>query len=453
VDVIGRLSRAWPPDEPIGAYGQELSLAGSCLIDAVALPATPGDPHEGARALAVAEHPQGHLVAAPVCEIEGVWRKAFPGDGAASALVDALMSHTLPSSRFRVTVHPGALPASSQRWERPIPGDQTNESVVVGDSIVVKWVRRPSREGHPAPLLLAHLSEVGFTGVPTPHGTLVWEPPSGGEVVLALLDAYLPEALDGWDWCVDDVLEHLPHAQSQCPATCRADFPAALGALVADLHAALATPSSVLPEPVTQADRSAVLGWLDDARAGLAAALDCTPDPERAELDAMAPSLAGVLGQLTGVTSTPVLRIHGDLHVGQVLRWPGGLALIDFDGNPTLPESVVTAPAPAARDVAQMLSALDHVGRVANRRTDGAHAEAVELWIQHARDLFLAAYRKGLADAGLADLLDERLLAPFEVEQECRELVYATRFLPRWRYAPMGALRAYVANLPPSETI
>jgi maltokinase len=38
--------------------------------------------------------------------------------------------------------------------------------------------------------------------------------------------------------------------------------------------------------------------------------------------------------------------------------------------------------------------------------------------------------------------VDEALLAAFEVEQLCRELVYAARFLPRWRYAPMATLRA-----------
>jgi maltokinase len=100
-----------------------------------------------------------------------------------------------------------------------------------------------------------------------------------------------------------------------------------------------------------------------------------------------------------------------------------------------------------------MLSALDHIGRIADRRTESQHAEAVKKWIHRARQLFLTAYREGLADAQVPDLLDERLLAPFEVEQECRELVYASRFLPRWRYAPMGALRAYVAERTTSQTI
>ena len=54
----------------------------------------------------------------------------------------------------------------------------------------------------------------------------------------------------------------------------------------------------------------------------------------------------------------------------------------------------------------------------------------------------LAAYRDRLAERGRPDLLDESLLRPFEIEQECRELIYAARHLPRWRYAPMGVLRA-----------
>jgi hypothetical protein len=41
----------------------------------------------------------------------------------------------------------------------------------------------------------------------------------------------------------------------------------------------------------------------------------------------------------------------------------------------------------------------------------------------------------------MSHLLDERLIPAFEIEQELRELRYASQFLPRWRYAPMAALR------------
>jgi len=114
-----------------------------------------------------------------------------------------------------------------------------------------------------------------------------------------------------------------------------------------------------------------------------------------------------------------------------VLEWPGGLAVIDFDGNPTLGSEANAIRQPVERDIAQMLVSLDLVGRVVQKRIGAGGAMAVDQWIVDARAGFLAA-------SGRAD---ERLLAAFEVEQLCRELVYAARFLPRWDYAPMAALR------------
>src|SRR5262249_10572998 len=116
------------------------------------------------------------------------------------------------------------------------------------------------------------------------------------------------------------------------------------------------------------------------------------------------------------------------LHVGQVLAWSGRLAVIDFDGNPTLPDLANGAWQPRERDIAQMVTSLDHVGRVVEKQS-GADRSA---WIAEARAGFLAS----------AGPVDEVLLDAFEVEQECRELVYAARFLPRWQYAPMATLRA-----------
>lgn len=404
MDVVTSLAASWPPD---------VSLAGSRLLDVVAL-----DPSNGL-VIAVARQADGQLAAAPVIRDGQSWRRAVAGDGAAAALCAKLQTH----------------PPVPQ--ERPITADQTNESVIVGDgpgSTIVKWIRNPSRD-HPAPLLLAHLAEVGFRGVPKSYGRLTWQAADGAELVLAFLDAYLEGSQDGWDWCVDDLLAHLTDGKD-------ADFACQLGRLVADLHVALATPSSVQPDPISQGTAADALSWLQAAESSLDEALSCTPGSDGEDLRRSLPLMQTALQEIGATRSTPLLRIHGDLHVGQVLRWSGGLAVIDFDGNPTLPASVVMAPAPLARDVAQMLRSLDHVARIANRRTEGNHAADVERWVARSRNDFLAQYRKGLVDAGISHLFDERLLVPFEVEQECRELIYAARFLPRWRYAPMAALRA-----------
>jgi maltokinase len=167
-------------------------------------------------------------------------------------------------------------------------------------------------------------------------------------------------------------------------------------------------------------------------------ALEVTAGEPGERLRALEPLARAALDQLAGGPLTT--RVHGDLHVGQVLRWDGGYAVSDFDGNPVLPAGERAARQPPARDVAGMLRSLDHVGRVVDRRTGGRRRAEVESWIEVARRAFLGSYRAALAAAGRPELLDERLLRPFEVEQECRELVYAARHLPRWTYVPDQAL-------------
>jgi maltokinase len=226
-------------------------------------------------------------------------------------------------------------------------------------------------------------------------------------------DAYLAGARDGWEWC-------LARAEAGDASVGRE-----LGDLVAALHRALATSTSVIEHPVGSAGREDVGRWRATALTTLEEAVELTDDPE---LATWAPTMRASLDGLADVRSAPIQPVHGDLHVGQVLAWSGGLAVIDFDGNPTLSEAANAVRQPRERDIAQMLTSLDHIGRVVEERGGGDRAS----WIAEARTGFLAAVGE----------VDEALLVAFEVEQECRELVYAGRFLPRWRYAPMAALRA-----------
>ena len=101
-------------------------------------------------------------------------------------------------------------------------------------------------------------------------------------------------------------------------------------------------------------------------------------------------------------------------------------------------------PLPVDRDVAQMTCSLDHVGRLADRRTGGTQRVAIEGWIGDAQADYLAAYRDAIAASGTGVTLDPRLLVPFIAERICREIVYAARVLPRWLDAPMGTLRRVV---------
>ncbi|MFN8519767.1 MAG: hypothetical protein U0667_10350 [Chloroflexota bacterium] len=161
-------------------------------------------------------------------------------------------------------------------------------------------------------------------------------------------------------------------------------------------------------------------------------------------LRSRADALRARIATLSAIDSTLVSWVHGDLHVGQVLRSPAGLSIIDVDDDVSLPPAERGVQLPPARDVAQMASSLDHVGRIADRRSDGTHGAAIDAWIDQARTGFLAAYVTALAEAGRSELLDERLLTALEAERVCRELLYAARTLPRWMYAPLGTLRRMI---------
>ncbi|MFC5817371.1 hypothetical protein [Nonomuraea harbinensis] len=298
--------------------------------------------------------------------------------------------------------------------------DQTNYSVVVDERIVVKWLTPPVPLPHPALDVLPHLARTGFPHTAPPYAALL-----AGSRLLALVTGYLPDATDGWTWCVDD-------AEAGDTA-----FAPVLGALAADLHLTLAT----LPG---DGGGAAPRDHRPRAEDALGEALALTGGPDGAWLETVAGRLRAELAPLASTGPTPLIRIHGDLHAGQILRWRDGYAVIDFDGNPTVSEADPYQP--AARDVAQLTTSIEHVAQVAVKRRD-LPAERAARWAAEARALMLAAYEGRLAAGGRPDLLDESLIRPFEVEQECRELIYAARHLPRWRYAPMGVLRNWMENL------
>jgi maltokinase len=365
-------------------------------------------------------------------------RPCRAGDGASEALVALLGDCTDLRGPWQVLRLAAVPPAVG---ERPVDVDQTNTSVVVGEALVVKWLRTVADRPHPAMAALAQLQSVGFERVPTTYAVLTWSSPSGHTLPVAYLTDYLTAAHDGWTWCVD-IVRSLGVAPDGVEGSGAATLPARLGELTAALHIALATPTRVFPRPTQPAGASRVQRWYDGAFAMLDQALHLS-DPEVVAAVAMrADEISGcfddVLGHDQDLASTPVQYIHGDLHVGQVLRWSQGLAIVDFDGNPVAATDGGLVH-PTARDVAQMTCSLQHVGQVVLLRHPKADPDIVRGWMARSREEFLDAYR--LRDSGLPFLLDERLLPAFELEQELRELVYAARHLPRWTYAPLATLR------------
>ena len=380
----------------------------------------------------------GVVSAAPVVTGPDGPSRAAAGDGAFEAIA-GLVREGRPAGGVWPRVF-RAVPSAS--GERAIDVDQSNRSVVVGERLVVKLFPRPGHGPQPGEDLPAHLAAVGFGDVPELYGSVRWTV-GDDRWLIATVTAFLPGARDGWTWFLE-LARRAIAADDPGPAS---DAAERCGELVARFHVALATPSAVLDgAPLERAGVPQVEAWRTRAHALLDDALVVTPGEHGARLAALAPRVRDAIAAFGDVDATPTQRIHGDLHVGQILRWDGGDAVADLDGNPLAPAPERLARQPAARDVASFVRSLDHLARIVQAR-DGAHPEAADRWSRAVRRRFLDAYRTALDDAGARDLYDERLVRPFEVAQACHEYVYAARFLPRWAMVADLALPALLAEL------
>jgi maltokinase len=319
--------------------------------------------------------------------------------------------------------------------ERPITVDQTNESVIVGEQAVVKWATHLQPGPHPAPGRLSALTTAGFTAMPPPWGVVTWTPEGGEQTLVATVNGYLPGAVDGWTWAKDLFIAAARSGDlAEVTATSRA-----LGAVVADLHAALGMTSS-------RSTSDDAKRWRDSAFDTLAQARLLAGPGNTMLLAEHAEDIEHILDGLSGLVDVPVLDAHGDLHVGQVLRADDQLVITDFDGNPVLPPAERVLPVPAAVDLAGILQSLSHVAIVAVARSElGADALAEVDRVSRAE--LHEAYVGRLAQGGHANLHIDSAVGPFRLQQVLREIVYAGRHLPRWMYVPDAALPALLTEM------
>lgn len=413
--------------------GNDLPTGTPELIDALRL----GEPLW----LAIVADDSGRSYPVPLTwDAQGEVRRARVGEGAGDALVALLATGGQMAGAFMLTCCRLGEVASG---ERAIDVDQTNESVVVGEQAVVKWSFRAEPGPHPAPTLLPELQDRGFAGTPQPWGFLEWRPAAGRSPrLVASVVAFVPGVSDGWTWAVDD-LRHAVTTGSSLRLQAMGD---SLGQLVGELHVTLADRA----RPATAAE---VQSWVAEAEDDLTRALAVTEGPPHSQLASSATRVRTAWHRLGSWDGSPplVTSIHGDLHVGQLLRHTSGgtdrYLVTDFDGNPVVAPEHRLALQPTALDVAGVVQSLQHAALVLGRHEPHHDPADTQQRTQEVIEVFLTAYRATLASAGRSALFEPRLLLPFRLQQVCREFQYAATHLPRWSYAPQGALPLLLALL------
>ncbi|ARQ68369.1 maltokinase N-terminal cap-like domain-containing protein [Streptomyces marincola] len=336
---------------------------------------------------------------------------------------------------LRFTPAPGAsVPAGLP--PRVLTGEQSNSSVVYGDAHILKLFRRVSPGVNPDLELPLALAEAGSDRVPAPAAWFeahVQEPPPDGDrspaerapepLTLGVLTPFLGGSVDGWQLA----LQSLGH---------RTDFTSAshsLGRATAEVHTALAgaLPTDVLRRPQLEQTANGMVERLTEATAAVPALRPYGSGLRRAY------EALGAFARRGG--TCPVQRLHGDLHLGQVLLTPdprgrgSHWSVIDFEGEPARPLTDRRRPGPPVRDVAGMLRSFDYAA--CQHRTGGPW---VEEWSRANR----AAYCRGYAEASGNDPLAQReLLLAYETDKAVYEVLYEARHRPAWLHVPMAAIR------------
>ncbi|MEU9214821.1 maltokinase [Streptomyces sp. NPDC048415] len=302
---------------------------------------------------------------------------------------------------------------------RLVTAEQSNSSIVYGDTFILKLLRRIVPGINPDLELPLTLSKEGCARVPAPTAWMLAD--LGEEThVLGVLQPFIKGAADGWELALREL------AKGE-------DFSAearALGRATAEVHMALAR---ALPTVTLGHAQMELL--VDGMSERLEAAAQAVP-----ALRPYAPGLRTAFGALADLAAEghtwTAQRIHGDLHLGQCLRSPTGQwTLIDFEGEPSKPLAERRMPHPTARDIAGMLRSFDYAAH--------SHHPLVPGWADTCR----SAYCTGYAEVtGLDPRTDPVLLRACETDKAIYEVLYEARHRPDWLPVPLAAVRRLAAS-------
>jgi predicted trehalose synthase len=275
---------------------------------------------------------------------------------------------------------------------RAISGEQTNTSIVYGQAYVGKLVRKLDEGESPDLEMSRFLTEAGYKGTPELLGWI-----DIGGATAAILYRFVANQGDAWS----DALVKIRGGQGYERQA------RLLGQRVAEMHAALATGEDArfAPEP-----------------------LDLTPVLEgiRRSMPALPVDHAAIEQRLAATPRGTKTRVHGDLHLGQILVTGDDFVILDFEGEPARPLAERKAKRSPLVDVAGMIRSF-HYAAVGENAPD---------WYTTSKRAFLEGYGE----------VDRELLDLFLLEKCLYEIGYEMNNRPDWVHIPLAGLREILSH-------
>jgi maltokinase len=312
-----------------------------------------------------------------------------------------------------------------------LTGEQSNTSLVFGEAAIMKVFRRVTAGPNPDLEVSLALAELGSSHIAEPYG---WVETSMDDTptVLAILSRYLRAASDGWSLAAISVRD-LYATEGARAGEVGGDFAGEaerLGAATAQVHRDMAEAfgrSEFAPEAIRE-QAEQMFRRLDIAIAAVP------------ELAAYADKIGDAFANLAKlIDPVAAQRVHGDYHLGQVMRTQTGWIVLDFEGEPASPLAQRRAQSSPLRDVAGMLRSFEYAARhqLINRPDAAVLAPMASGWVRRNGDAFCAGYA---AAGGLDPAENWVLLRAMLLDKAVYEVIYEARNRPTWVSIPLESI-------------
>jgi maltose alpha-D-glucosyltransferase / alpha-amylase len=348
--------------------------------------------------------------------------------------------------------------------------EQSNTSILYGEYAILKLFRRSRPGENPEVEMARFLTDVAhFPGTPAYLGDIAWR--SDGSTAV-FLQRFAPNAGDGWKFLQGELtslyqrvlqLQSSPTDEPQFNDLISEHLKVArqIGQATAGMHLALATPTddpafaSAAHTPQDLIDMQARIDrQLTEAMRALERQLNSLAPDEAAKATKIISILKergsilplGVASQSCGLR----IRIHGDYHLGQILRTQEGFLIVDFEGEPGRSLEERRVKQTPLKDVAGMLRSFSYAARSAlpQPAASGAGTTAstwASAWERTIAAEFLKTYYE--VAGARPDLLPSPevarlLLRALLIEKASYELLYELNNRPAWLHLPLQSLLA-----------
>ncbi len=383
-------------------------------------------------------------------------------------------------------------PREKQLSPRRSTAEQSNTSILFGDRLIMKLFRHPEAGLNPDCEIGGFLTEQAhFSNIPPFGGSIEYINRSDPPTTLCMVQGLVANQGDGWQWMLEEleryyencVQKTIPAEELGQPAVSTSaplgvarasqfacehagvalDAVAVLGRRTAEMHLALASSTANIafsPELLTKE-------YFDNLQASINAQAAHAYDLLRRTMSGLADDTVEIAALLLshrtrildglGVSSIGSMdgqriRIHGDYHLGQVLRVKSDFVILDFEGEPARSLDIRRMKHSPLKDVAGMLRSFNYAAWAALMRYSSRRPEDqsklepwARLWDQSASAEFLRAYMQTMAGSRLvpaAPSAQWSLLDLYLLEKAFYELVYELNSRPDWVKIPLMGVAA-----------